>query len=178
MRNDKNVWLPRVVACLPAILAAASHAVHADEFGVIAGAESGYQRLALNYQTAPVWRGEFAAHPAEVSLECSLGMVRADAGRSDRELWQAGVTPFARWWFASDTGIELGIGANVFSGTHLGDKEISTAFQFGSSIGLLHRLQGTPWQLGLRLTHYSNADIKAPNPGQDYVQLRAGYAFP
>ena len=39
-------------------------------------------------------------------------------------------------------------------------------------------LQGTPWLLGLRLTHYSNADIKQPNPGQDYVQLRASYFFP
>ncbi|MGC8508710.1 MAG: acyloxyacyl hydrolase, partial [Thiomonas sp.] len=44
-------------------------------------------------------------------------------------------------------------------------------------VGVFHRLQGTPWLLGLRYTHYSNADIKRPNPGQDYVQLCISYVF-
>jgi len=178
MKNDKNICLRRILACLSVLLTIASQPVQADEFGLIAGAESGYQRLALNYQTAPKWRGVLGKRPLDASLEYSLGMVRANSGRSDRELLQAGITLFARWWFAPDTGIELGSGANVFSGTHLGNKNISTAFQFGSSIGLFHRLQGTPWQLGLRLTHYSNAGIKNPNPGQNYLQLRASYVLP
>ena len=178
MRNDKNTLPRTVVVFVLTTLVAASHVVHADELGGLAGSLDGYHSIALSYQTAPFWQGELAAHPLDVSLEYSLGMVRAASGQSNRDLLHVGVTPFARWWFASNTGVELGVGANVFSGTHLGDKNISTTFQFGSSVGLFHRLQGTPWLLGLRLTHYSNADIKQPNPGQDYVQLRASYFFP
>lgn len=178
MRNDENTLPRTVVVYVLATLVAASDVVHADELGGLAGNLDGYHSLALSYQTAPLWQGELAAHPLDVSLEYSLGMMRAPSGQSNRDLLHVGVTPFARWWFASNTGVELGVGANMFSGTHLGDKDISTTFQFGSSVGLFHRLQGTPWLLGLRLTHYSNADIKRPNPGQDCLQLRASYVFP
>ena len=57
-------------------------------------------------------------------------------------------------------------------------KDLATALQFGSSIGVLHRLRSTRWLIGVRLTHYSNAGIKQPNPGQDYFQLWTSYVFP
>lgn len=178
MWKNKNK-LPRTLAVgVLTTLAVASHVVCADELGGLAGSLDGYRNLALGYQTTPLWQGALAAHPLDLSLEYSLGMVRASSDQPNRDLWHVGVTPFGRWWFAANTGVELGIGGNVFSGTRLGDKNISTAFQFGSSVGLFHRLQGTPWLLGLRLTHYSNADIKQPNPGLDYVQVRASYVFP
>ena len=178
MLNDEDT-LPRTgVACALAALVAVSGVADAGELGVSVGSLDRYQSMALSYQTAPLWREEFAAHPLDVSLEYWLGQVRAPSGQSNRDLLRVGVTPFARWWFASNTGVKLGIGADVFSSTHLGDKDIATAFQFGSSVGLLHRLQGTPWLLGLRLTHYSNAGIKQSNPGQNYLQLRASYVFP
>ena len=163
---------------LLATLLAANPIVHADELVVVAGSLDGYRNLAVAYQTAPLWQATLVGHPLEVSLEYSLGQVRASGGQSYRDLAHIGLTPFARWWFASNTGAELGIGANLFSGTHLGDKDLSTSFQFGSSVGLVHRFQDTPWLLGLRLTHYSNASIKEPNRGQDYIQLRASYTFP
>ncbi len=177
MGNDKST-LRRAAVCLLATLGAVNHVVHADELGVVAGSLDGYRSLALNYQSSPLWQGTLAAHPLDVSLEYSLGMMRAPAGKSDRDLAHVGITSFARWWFVPNTGAELGVGANVFSGTRLGDKDISTAFQFGSSVGLFHRLEGAPWLLGLRLTHYSNAGIKEPNAGQNYIQLRASYVFP
>lgn len=158
-------------------LGAASHAA-AGELGVLAGSGNDYRSLVLSYNTAPVWQPEFTARPLDVSLEYSLGHVSAPTGQSNRHLLRLGVTPFARWWLSASSGIELGVGAHVFSGTRLGQRNISTAFQFGSSIGVLHRLRGTPWLIGLRLTHYSNAGIKQPNPGQDYLQLRASYVFP
>ena len=178
MRNDKNTLPRTVVVFVLTTLVATSHVVHADELGVVVGSLDGYRSLAVNYQSAPLWQGTLVAHPLDVSLEYSLGMVRAPAGQSNRDLAQVGITPFARWWFASNTGAELGVGANVFSGTRLGDKDLSTAFQFGSSVGLFHRLEGSSWLLGLRLTHYSNAGIKEPNSGQNYLQLRASYVFP
>lgn len=164
-----------LVSVLAALLVTPA-AIRAEGVGVVAGAYNGYRNLALTYQTAPLWQATLAARPLEVDLEYALGMVRG-SGDSHRDLAHIGVTPFARWRFAENTGVELGVGAHVFSGTRLGEKDLSTAFQFGSSLGVFHRVQGTPWVLGLRLTHYSNADIKRPNPGQDYVQFRASYVF-
>lgn len=150
----------------------------AGELGVAAGGYDGYARVALGYQTAALWQGRLGSRPADVGVEYALGEVRATSGKAHGDLRQVGVTPFLRWWFAADSGLEYGLGANLFSGTRLGGKDISTAFQFGNTLGVFHRLQGTPWIVGLRLTHYSNADIKQPNPGQDYLQLRAAYVFP
>ncbi len=178
MLNDENTVPRAIVVCALAALVAASGVAHAGELGVTVGSLDGYRSLALSYQTGPVWRGEFLQHPLDLNLEYSLGQVRAPSSQSHRDLLHIGLTPTARWWFASNTGVELGVGANVFSGTHLGEKDTSTAFQFGSSVGLLHRLQSTPWLLGLRLTHYSNASIKKPNPGQSYLQVRASYVLP
>ena len=177
MRNVKRSPPHALVIGVLAALGAASHAA-AGELGVLAGSGRGYHSLALSYQPVPVWRGELEAHPVDVSLEYSLGQVRAPNGQSNRDLLRLGVAPFARWWLSANSGIELGVGPNVFSGTRVGDKDISTALQFGSSIGVLHRLRSTRWLIGLRLTHYSNAGIKQPNPGQDYLQLRVSYVFP
>lgn len=166
-----------LVIGLLAALGTASHAA-VGELGVLAGSGNGHHSFAWNYQTAPVWEGEFAARPLDVSLEYSLGQVRAPTGRSNRDLLRLGVTPFARWWFSRSSGVELGVGVNLFSGTRVGDKDLATALQFGSSIGVLHRLRSTRWLIGVRLTHYSNAGIKQPNPGQDYFQLWTSYVFP
>jgi lipid A 3-O-deacylase len=149
----------------------------AGELGVVAGRYDGHERVAVGYQGAPLWQGRLGAHAADIGVEYALGSVRAPSGKRHGDLWQIGATPYLRWWFAGNTGLEYGLGANLFSGTRLGDKEISTAFQFGNTLGVFHRLRDTPWIVGLRLTHYSNADIKQPNPGQDYLQLRASYEF-
>jgi lipid A 3-O-deacylase len=177
MTNDQNRLRQPLAASLLGLLAAASPLAAAAELGVVAGNLDGHDSLAVQYHSAPLWRSTLAARPLDVGLEYALGVVRADSGHGHRELAHVGVTPFARWWFAANTGLELVIGANVFSGTRLGDKQISTAFQFGSALGVVHRLADTPWLLGLRLTHYSPAGIKRPNDGQTYWQLRVAYQF-
>ncbi|CAZ87020.1 Lipid A deacylase PagL [Thiomonas arsenitoxydans] len=151
----------------------------ATELSALWGIDKGhsYSNATLALQSGPLWQHDFAHSRLDVVLEASLGQVSSSEGPGSRHLTHVGLTPFARWWFAPQTAMEFGIGANLFSGTTLGAKRISTAYQFGDSIGLLHRFAGTPWTLGARLTHYSNADIKRPNPGQDYVQLRVGYSF-
>jgi len=167
-----------LVGGLLAMQGGAMHVVHADELGLEAGGLDGYRGMALNYQGVALWRGALAARPLELNLEYSFGVVQAVSGPSNRSLAHLGLTPFARWWLGANTGAEVGVGPNVFSGVHLGNKDTSTAFQFGSSLGLFHRLQDSPWLFGIRLTHYSNAGIKDPNPGQNYVQLRVSYVFP
>ncbi|AEG91104.1 acyloxyacyl hydrolase [Ramlibacter tataouinensis] len=77
-------------------------------------------------------------------------------------------------WFA-----EAGIGVSLMDEVYrTPDKGFSTRFQFtdvvgaGRSFGADRR-----HELSLRLTHYSNAGIKKPNPGINYLQLRYGLWF-
>ena len=53
------------------------------------------------------------------------------------------------------------------------DKRFSTAFNFGDHVGIGVQLGDDHGQeLSLRLQHFSNAGIKDPNPGENFVQLR------
>lgn len=175
----KSIHAHALRRALLASLAAASCLIsaHAAELSALWGEYKGYHNTTLAYQSSPLWDHDLANSRFDLSLEASAGQVSAPSGSSHGSLWHVGLTPFARWWFSAQSGIEVGIGANLFSGTRIGHKTISTAYQFGDSIGIFHRVAQTPWTLGLRLTHYSNADIKKPNPGQDYIQLRASYDF-
>lgn len=97
------------------------------------------------------------------------------AGRGS--LWLLGVTPTLRWtpdgghsaWF-----VEAGIGATLADHLYRTPaKQFSTAFNFASHIGVGLRWGGRGrHELLLRVQHVSNASIKEPNPGQNFVQLR------
>lgn len=173
---------PLTRAMRPALLAALTAGMgtagaQAADLSVLWGQWRGYHNATVAVQTDPLWQRQLAHGRVDVVLEASVGQVSAPAGAGPRHLTHVGLTPFALWWFAPQTALEFGIGANLFSGTTIGAKRISTAYQFGDSIGVLHRFDGTPWTVGVRFTHYSNADIKRPNPGQDYLQLRVAYGF-
>lgn len=78
-------------------------------------------------------------------------------------------------WF-----LELGIGAS-FLDKHLltPDKEFSTRWNFYDMLGVGYSLGGVDGthEVGLRWTHTSNAGIRKPNPGQDFLQLRFVHRF-
>ncbi|MGE5668434.1 MAG: acyloxyacyl hydrolase [Betaproteobacteria bacterium] len=93
-----------------------------------------------------------------------------------------GVTPMLRAeWPRSDhaTFVDAGIGGHLLSHTSLqGGPNFGTAFQFGEWIGTGLRFgAGMAWEVGLRLEHLSNADIKLPNDGITFVSLRAAWHF-
>jgi len=110
--------------------------------------------------------------------EVSVGRwwVRADGRTVRASNSQFGVTPTLRFAFASKWGtfIEGGIGANLITPTYrAGERRFSTVFNFGDHIAV----GAHPWgkdggELALRVEHFSNAGIKHPNPGQNFVQLR------
>jgi lipid A 3-O-deacylase len=164
------------LACI-LIAGACVQTAQGAELSALWGAYKGYHNATLAYQTSPFWTHDFNHSRLDLSLEASAGQVTAPSGTPDHSLWHVGLTPIMRWWLTPQSGMEFGIGANAFSGTYLGSKRISTAYQFGDSIGAFHHFNHTPWTLGVRLTHYSNAEIKRPNPGQDYIQLRVSYGF-
>ncbi|MBS0326059.1 MAG: acyloxyacyl hydrolase [Proteobacteria bacterium] len=73
----------------------------------------------------------------------------------------------------------IGVGAHLLSHTQLrGGPSLGTAFQFGEWLEAGLRL-GTrrSFEVGLRLEHMSNADIKLPNDGLTFVAVRFGWRF-
>lgn len=102
--------------------------------------------------------------------------VRADGRTVRTSNTQFGVTPTLRFAFASKWGtfVEGGIGANFITPTYrAGERRFSTVFNFGDHIAV----GAKPWgrdgaELALRFEHFSNAGIKHPNPGQNFVQVR------
>lgn len=77
-------------------------------------------------------------------------------------------------WF-----VEAGLGVSTTNHLYRTvDKQFSTTFNFVSQLGL-GRSFGADGrhEVSVRVQHYSNARIKEPNPGENFVQLRYGYRF-
>jgi hypothetical protein len=110
---------------------------------------------------------------ASLSRWSSRGGYPSDHG----VLTQIEIIPVFRWradqgrsaWFW-----EGGVGATLTSSVYRNSgKRFSTSFNFGDHIGVGYSL-GTARtsEVALRLEHFSNAGIKHPNPGQNFIQLR------
>ncbi|HXZ52294.1 MAG TPA: acyloxyacyl hydrolase [Burkholderiales bacterium] len=93
-----------------------------------------------------------------------------------------GVTPVARIEWPGEAYrpfAEFGVGINLLSHTKLlQDPDFSTAFQFGEFLGAGLRFGARgAWEVGARVQHMSNGDIKLPNDGLNFGTLRLAYHF-
>jgi len=89
-----------------------------------------------------------------------------------------GFTPVFRYQSDSKLGLygEIGVGVNLLSTLYKNeDKVLSTAFQFGDHIGVGYTT--AKWDFGLKFQHYSNASIKSPNAGANWIVAKAAYRF-
>jgi hypothetical protein len=133
-----------------------------------------------------IWPFEWAWHPwgglVNTYGEATIGHFHTvgDDFRNSRNVTQAGVTPVIRWYPTSQ-GVfgEAGIGTNVITPIYKsGYKEFSTRFQFGDHLGVGWRFDDAGRdEVALRFEHFSNASVKEPNPGENFVQLRYSRAF-
>ena len=119
--------------------------------------------------------------------EATIGRWHTDQPIPHGSSWftQVGVTPVLRLfpefsgngehrWFT-----ELGVGANYITPLyHTRSKTFSTEFNFGDHVPF-GRVMGLRRQasVALRLQHFSNGGIDAPNPGENFAQLRWTYAY-
>jgi lipid A 3-O-deacylase len=99
-----------------------------------------------------------------------------------RAFTQLAVLPLVRLRFrggASPWFVEGGIGISAMSPIYrTGTKEFSTSFNFVDTVGIGRSLDAQHrHELSLRVQHVSNADIKTPNPGENFLQLRYAVAF-
>jgi hypothetical protein len=104
---------------------------------------------------------------------------RTRPGEHD-ELYEIALTPVFRVQPNGLVGpfIEAAIGFHLLSHTSIGDRRMSTAFQFGDHIGVGYRFGArSHYELSYRFQHLSNASIKRPNPGINFHQIRLQYRF-
>jgi lipid A 3-O-deacylase len=122
--------------------------------------------------------GEWTAH-AEGFISY-WNAPQAVGGR--KGFWQLGAVPILRYRFAGGTSplfAEAGIGATVMDDVYTSRrKTFSTRFQFQDTLGVGMNLGARrEHEIGVRFSHFSNAGIKKPNPGENFVQLRYAHAF-
>jgi len=171
------------LAALPGACGAAGTLAPDAAFAQFGGG-SPTQTLTAGLQWTLPWRASWAGGVASSYVEASLGRWRtSDQGvRHTEWVTQVGLTPVLRFrfdggdspWFA-----EAGIGVNVLAPVFRdGDREFSTAFNFGDHLGIGRSFGSAGRQeLTLRFQHFSNAGIKHPNPGINFAQLRYSVAF-
>jgi lipid A 3-O-deacylase len=141
------------------------------------GGAGSYKRVTLSYETAPWWTtgtSEFAS--SHLDLTGEIGVSYWWSTHRPSHVWQFSAVPILRWWWTDSFFMEAGVGPSLFSRTRFSDRNLSTAFQFDTLVGL--GLQLTPdSRLSFRVNHTSNAGIKMPNRGMNVMQLTYSYQF-
>ena len=144
--------------------------------GLRLGYQSDYSKASLVYETPRLWGHQFQ-NWGRLDLDVELGVSywRTNEGKS-QSMGQLSAIPMLRWWPNESFYLELGSGPTVLSRSEFAGLEFSTRFQFGSHVGM-GLLIDKAHRVGIRYSHYSNADIKKPNPGLDVVELAYTYRF-
>jgi lipid A 3-O-deacylase len=96
-----------------------------------------------------------------------------------QNIWDIGATPVFRLARNNQTGpyVEAGIGAHILSAHYDNNgRQLSTNFQFGTHVGVGYVFRNNV-DLGLKIEHISNAGIKEPNSGVNFLVLRVAYPF-
>jgi len=163
----------------PTLAATAVSPLRPDAFFVQIGAGRDTSASVVGANWHWQWQREFAGGRLGGYWEASFGRWNARQAGDDSSAWitQIGLTPVLRYtsdtsanrWFA-----ELGIGANVILPLYRSrDRRFSTAFNFGDHVAVGWRWgAANEHEFALRIQHFSNAGIKHPNPGADFLQLR------
>lgn len=142
-----------------------SGAYSADQ---LRGVRAGYRVTDLPIQL-PNWLGSPDLH-----LEAALNHWQ-DSNNTADNITAFTVSPIVSWQIAGTQRplyLEAGIGGSYFDTTRLGDRRLSTQFQFEDRVSLSWQYNKTAdARISLGYTHYSNADIKRPNDGLDFFWM-------
>jgi lipid A 3-O-deacylase len=124
------------------------------------------------------WRGSFGNTEASALTEVYLSRWRS----RDETVTQVGLVPLVRLrldhgrspWF-----MEGGVGVSLMDDLYRNHgKAFSTRFNFVDVFGFGRSLgPDRRHEVSLRLAHVSNANIKRPNPGENFLQLRYAAMF-
>jgi len=91
------------------------------------------------------------------------------------------ITPIFRYQFKNSLSstfkpfLELGVGGSLMDHIVVEERNKSTQFQFNDNIGI--GLEYGRYIVGYRFIHYSNLNIKKPNPSIDLHHIYVGFRF-
>jgi len=157
-------------------ISAAAQTTAGAGLGLQLGYHSDYQRASLVYETPSLWTHQFRNDWGKVDLQVALGVSYWHSTRYDAtSMGQIGAIPVVRWWPNEYFFVEIGSGPTLFSRNKFANHRLSTHFQFGSRIGM--GMATKHGQVGIHYAHYSNANIRKPNPGLDLLEVMAIYRF-
>jgi lipid A 3-O-deacylase len=114
--------------------------------------------------------------------EASVGNWKSSEAGGKR-IWDVGFTPVFRMQTKAGSGfrpyLDGAVGAHLLSDTHVNARlNMGSSFEFGSFLGVGLLLgDKSQFDLGYRYQHLSNADLKTPNPGINFQQVRFAYLF-
>lgn len=128
------------------------------------------------------WQHEIGRGTLTGYTEVDVGRWRTRGRADDHGFNQFGVTPVLRFYpvgVASGWFADAGIGANAITPMYHNDsRRFSTVFNFGDRIAIGRRFgPDQAHELSVGFEHFSNADIKKPNPGENFIQVRYAYRF-
>ena len=116
--------------------------------------------------------------------DVSVGAWSGHSGAGgNTDLVDFGLTPVFRLQQRERSGLapylEGAIGFHLLSKTRINaNRAFGSSFQFGDHVGIGVRFGSRhQYDLSLRYQHVSNADLKKPNNGIDFTQLRLQYHF-
>jgi lipid A 3-O-deacylase len=115
----------------------------------------------------------------EVDVAEIEGRKSQDIEGRTQKLNDFGFTPVLRWQEDNSQGVfaEIGIGAHYFTQTYNNDGRVfGSDFQFGDHVGLGYRFRNHV-EVTLKFQHYSDADIKQPNPGLNVGVIKVACSF-
>jgi hypothetical protein len=114
--------------------------------------------------------------PTHIQFGAGIWQVPDLGGTTQR--FDVNATPVWRANYAR-TYIEAGIGAYLLSETINNDTtHLATSFEFGSHVGAGLRIgERREATIGIALQHLSNAGIKQPNGGVNFLLLNASFPF-
>jgi lipid A 3-O-deacylase len=152
-------------------------------YGQLAAGRQGTYSATLGLAWPWDWRTAFAGGEVTGQTEAYISHWSAEAiGGGRQSLTQLGLVPVLRLRFdqgRSNWFVEAGIGVSWLDKIYrTPDKRTSTAGNFHDMLGVGRSFgPNRDRELSLRYVHFSNADIKKPNPGVDFLQLRYAVKF-
>jgi lipid A 3-O-deacylase len=174
--------MPRLPLLLLLLCVAAALAAPARAFDLRPGAvyvEAGKAEETIAGGVGLVWPlRERDTRYGRWSAYLDVGLSRWHPGAGERDVTRFGITPVMRLAQRDCSSAclfgELGIGVNAISPRYSGNgKGFSTVFNFGDHLGFGAMFgPGLAHEIAFRVRHFSNADIRKPNPGEDFVEVR------
>jgi len=174
-----------LAAALALGVVSSAHALDGVSFEVGGGEENtDLWRLGLQWRWHKRWFAESAwTLGAYWDLQAGRWRGPLKPGEPHQETWDLGITPVFRLERAARTALvpyfEAAIGFHLLSDLRINaDTNFSTHFQYGDHLaaGVMFGPQQR-YDLSLRLQHLSNGGIAHPNPGINFIELRAAYRF-